>query len=92
MENTYELDGSITSERANFIMKVYGLLTLSLVSSVARNPSARTCLVRIEVYQTPTMAEYRDGKRPVWATATCRPWPSYSGTAPSRNLTADPRH
>ena len=30
VENTYDLDGSITSERANFIMKVYGLLTLSL--------------------------------------------------------------
>lgn len=34
MEDTFELDGSITTERAAFITKVYGLLTVSVLIAI----------------------------------------------------------
>jgi hypothetical protein len=35
-------------------------------AALGRHPTAETCVVRIDAYHTPTMAEFRAGKRPEW--------------------------
>ena len=55
MDNTLSMDGSLTTERSQFIMKVYGLLTLSLLSCLGGGVFGGTCLSTMRLSYMPLL-------------------------------------